>query len=89
MSWYLRVGYSDLLKAIENEGGQVPCAQFPDAFFPEMGRKVVDAKRLCQSCPIRLQCLDYALGADEEYGIWGGLDPKERGQIKNAYRKQR
>jgi WhiB family transcriptional regulator, redox-sensing transcriptional regulator len=36
------------------------------------------AKALCKLCPVRVQCLDYALGNSIRYGIWGGLNKEER-----------
>jgi WhiB family transcriptional regulator, redox-sensing transcriptional regulator len=36
------------------------------------------AKRVCASCGVRRECLDYALGVREMYGIWGGLTEAER-----------
>jgi WhiB family redox-sensing transcriptional regulator len=36
------------------------------------------AKAVCESCPVRRECLDYALGNSVRYGIWGGLNEKER-----------
>lgn len=36
------------------------------------------AKTLCVRCPVRLECLDYALRAREPHGIWGGLNEVER-----------
>ena len=36
------------------------------------------AKSVCATCPVRLQCLQYAVAADERYGIWGGLNQDER-----------
>lgn len=36
------------------------------------------AKGICQSCPVRKPCLDYALGIKEPHGIWGGLNETER-----------
>jgi WhiB family redox-sensing transcriptional regulator len=36
------------------------------------------AKALCVRCPVRLECLDYALRAREPHGIWGGLNEVER-----------
>ena len=36
------------------------------------------AKRICASCPVQRQCADYALAADERYGVWGGLTAEER-----------
>lgn len=36
------------------------------------------AKRICEACEVRRQCLDYALTTREPYGIWGGLTELER-----------
>lgn len=36
------------------------------------------AKNLCAQCPIQKECLEYAVEAGEEWGIWGGLTAKER-----------
>ncbi|HVF54354.1 MAG TPA: WhiB family transcriptional regulator [Actinomycetota bacterium] len=36
------------------------------------------AKKVCQECPVRLECLEYALVTKEPYGIWGGLTEMER-----------
>ena len=36
------------------------------------------AKAICQSCPVRKPCLEYALGIKEPHGIWGGLNEMER-----------
>ncbi|WOF24191.1 WhiB family transcriptional regulator [Microbacterium betulae] len=59
------------------------CAQTdPEAFFPEKGGSTRDAKRICGSCDVRAQCLDYALQNDERFGIWGGLSERERRKLK-------
>jgi WhiB family transcriptional regulator, redox-sensing transcriptional regulator len=36
------------------------------------------AKAICVRCPVRLECLDYALRTRESHGIWGGLNEAER-----------
>lgn len=36
------------------------------------------AKRVCDDCEVRQTCLEYALAAREQYGIWGGLTEIER-----------
>jgi WhiB family redox-sensing transcriptional regulator len=36
------------------------------------------AKSICGSCPVREDCLDYALRIREPHGIWGGLNEAER-----------
>ncbi len=59
------------------------CAQTdPEAFFPEKGGSTRDAKRICASCDVRAQCLEYALHNDERFGIWGGLSERERRKLK-------
>ena len=46
------------------------CAQTdPEAFFPEKGGSTRDAKKICTSCEVRAECLEYALGNDERFGI--------------------
>jgi WhiB family transcriptional regulator, redox-sensing transcriptional regulator len=59
------------------------CAQTdPEAFFPEKGGSTRDAKRICASCEVKAQCLDYALSNDERFGIWGGLSERERRKLR-------
>ena len=47
-------------------------------FFPSKGKSARPAKRICQACEVRAECLDYALQAGEEHGIWGGLTTGQR-----------
>ncbi|MCP1429514.1 WhiB family redox-sensing transcriptional regulator [Microbacterium foliorum] len=59
------------------------CSQTdPEAFFPEKGGSTRDAKRICTSCDVRGECLEYALNNDERFGIWGGLSERERRKLK-------
>lgn len=37
------------------------------------------AEALCEGCPVLELCRDYAVEAQEPYGIWGGTRPKDRG----------
>ena len=61
------------------------CAQTdPEAFFPEKGGSTRDAKRICTTCEVKAQCLDYALQNDERFGIWGGLSERERRRLRRA-----
>ena len=52
------------------------------AFFPEKGGSTREAKRVCRSCEVRAECLEFALENDERFGIWGGLSERERRRIK-------
>ncbi len=59
------------------------CAETdPEAFFPEKGGSTREAKKVCVSCDVRAECLDFALGNDERFGIWGGLSERERRRLK-------
>jgi adenine-specific DNA glycosylase len=48
-----------------------------DLMFPEQGGDVTAAKRVCRSCPVREECLAYALANEEQFGVWGGLTARE------------
>jgi len=55
----------------------------PDLFFPAphspAGRaQAQTAKLICACCPVRRECLAYALETRQKYGIWGGLTEEER-----------
>lgn len=62
------------------------CAETdPESFFPEKGGSTREAKRICGSCPVRAECLEYALTHGERFGIWGGLSERERRRLdRNA-----
>lgn len=59
----------------------------PDLFFPvgTTGQALVQiarAKEVCGECPVRVECLDYALETNQDSGIWGGLAEEERRNIR-------
>ncbi len=78
----------DIFDAVEDDGPlgwqeRALCAQTdPEAFFPEKGGSTREAKKVCASCDVRSECLDYALEHDERFGIWGGLSERERRKLK-------
>jgi hypothetical protein len=60
----------------------------PEDFFPLKGESVEPAKQVCWGmCPVREECLDFALDNDERHGVWGGLSERER--RKEARARQR
>lgn len=62
------------------------CAQTdPDLFYPDKGERVDAAIAICAACPVKAQCLDYALANDERFGVWGGKSERQR----HALAKQR
>jgi WhiB family redox-sensing transcriptional regulator len=43
-----------------------------DLFFSEHLDDIAQAKAFCQTCPVRLRCLQAALARREPWGVWGG-----------------
>jgi WhiB family transcriptional regulator, redox-sensing transcriptional regulator len=68
---------------------QAACVDVPTRrFFPERGAAVLTAsvKRVCQGCPVRLECLEFALAENIQHGVWGGTSPRERRPMWKARR---
>lgn len=61
---------------------QAACLDYdPVLWFPaqDTSPKVIDeAKAICWDCPVRDQCLQFALDTRQKYGIWGGLSYQQR-----------
>jgi WhiB family transcriptional regulator, redox-sensing transcriptional regulator len=60
-------------------------------FFPigetgPVAQQVSLAKSICASCPVREQCLEFAIATIQNDGIWGGTTEDERRLIKRARR---
>ena len=66
------------------------CAQTdPDTWYPGNHAQAAAAKRICAACPVRAQCLQYALSGADTWrgittGIWGGTTPRERSRLRQA-----
>lgn len=60
----------------------------PERWFPEQGQSSRRAKQACNGtdntpeCPIRHECLIYALVNNEKYGVWGGTSERERRALR-------
>ncbi len=52
-------------------------AEYADYFFSANPEKRYAAKNLCASCPVRAECVSWALENGEIWGIWGGKDDNE------------
>lgn len=53
----------------------------PALFFPSKGDPGTEAKRVCRHCPVRPNCLDYAVQHRIEHGIWGGESERARRRL--------
>lgn len=72
---------TSLLDSLGDE--DVPCrGSDPEARWPDGKALTSDSTAFaidgCRRCPAAAACLDYALAADERYGIWAGTLPDER-----------
>jgi WhiB family redox-sensing transcriptional regulator len=57
------------------------------SFFPSDGTGVEAAQRICRECPVREECLEYALEHHIEQGVWGGASERERRRILRRRRR--
>ncbi len=90
----LGAGYIDLPQSEDmawQDAGtcrEIPNAESDALFFPE-GRSTAfiehRAQKVCHRCPIMQECRDWALSRYEEYGVWGGLTPRQR---RDVWKKQ-
>ena len=63
------------------------CAEVDgDIFFPEDvgGVSTRSVVKICESCPVKDECLELALRNQHEYGIWGGLTPVQRKKLRKG-----
>lgn len=59
----------------------------PEAWFPEGGSpnpSLHPAIKLCKACPVRQLCLEFAIINKEAYGIWGGLNSRQRFRLRRG-----
>lgn len=55
-----------------------------DWWFPEFshdphpGEAAYEAQQLCEACPVKAECLTYAVENRIEHGIWGGVTERQR-----------
>ena len=52
-------------------------------FFPGRGETAGPARQVCAQCPVRQQCLEFAVSNRIVYGIWGGLTGPERRALQS------
>jgi WhiB family redox-sensing transcriptional regulator len=60
----------------------------PEVFFPPSDDPAAEARDVCMACPVRGECLAYAVTADEPFGIWGGLDPRQRHTVRRRLERR-
>ena len=62
----------------------------PDLFFPvgTTGQALVQidqARAVCDTCPVQVECLQFALATNQDSGVWGGTTEEDRRKLRRAY----
>ena len=55
---------------------------FPIGHGPRAQAQTSVAKAVCNACSVRSQCLDYAMAANAQYGVFGGTSEEERREVR-------
>jgi WhiB family transcriptional regulator, redox-sensing transcriptional regulator len=56
-------------------------------FYPKRSTPkplINEARAICQACPVRTDCLEWALAVGDWVGIWGGKTVDERREIQRS-----
>jgi len=61
----------------------------PETFFPSDGVGVIKARRICETCPVKEACLEYALANRVDHGVWGATSERQRRRILKERRRTR
>jgi WhiB family redox-sensing transcriptional regulator len=65
----------------------------PELFFPVSASgpsldQVTQAKAIYAGCPVRRQCLAFALDSRQDHGVWGGISEQQRGPGHGRHLKE-
>ena len=52
--------------------------------FPSDGGGVISALRVCEGCPVSIECLAYAIENGIDHGVWGGQSERSRQKIRRG-----
>lgn len=63
-----------------------------DLFFPvgssmKALKQSNEAIAICNECPVKIDCLEYAINTNQDSGIWGGTTEEERKNLRRKYKK--
>jgi WhiB family transcriptional regulator, redox-sensing transcriptional regulator len=66
----------------------------PELFFPitQSGpaiSQIAKARAICARCPVRAQCLEFAMDSGQDFGVWGGMSEGERRTLRRKQSRQR
>lgn len=53
----------------------------PTPWYPEKGGDTAVARKICNRCYVKDECLRYAVENREEHGVWGGTTTRQRRKL--------
>lgn len=56
-------------------------------FFPDSDDEAGPALAICATCPVREECLEFALLTRQEDGVWGGMTETDRRRVRRRRRE--
>lgn len=60
-----------------------------EIFFPENGINYDPfAREVCFSCEVQEECLVFAVDNAIDYGLWGGMSPRQRDEWRWKHRRK-
>lgn len=62
----------------------------PNMFFPGPNdtEDQEEAHKVCSSCPVTEECMEYALANNIDHGIWGDMSERQRKKFRRNLKKQ-
>lgn len=75
----------------ESWRSKAACRSLPDSMFFLAGDDFAGMKRakaVCEECPVKDPCLEFAILTNQSLGIWGGTTPNERRQIRRRWLRE-
>jgi WhiB family redox-sensing transcriptional regulator len=69
--------------------GRASCKNLDvEMFFPKRGLPKKEVVRICGACPVREECLSFAVLNGERQGMWGGLTSGARRGMYSKIKKE-
>jgi WhiB family transcriptional regulator, redox-sensing transcriptional regulator len=69
--------------------GSDPELFFPVGTGPTAAEQTEQAKRICEGCPVRSECLTHAFKVGADGGVWGGLSDRDRRALRRRASRSR
>ena len=54
-----------------------------DLFYPARGESLAAARSVCECCPVQAECLNTAMGRNEQFGVWAATSHRQRRQLRH------